>query len=172
MYRDKKDMRLGTWVCCSLATKNNEKESSKYIILLIWFYRRRKTWEIKCSVTYHNCKCGCDDVMGAIWTLLHGAPYSQSRFTCCFISNSSNSITLPYYSLKSYHFTETVQESLLPTICFVALLLNYSHKLLSWPLISIPLCEILQPISSLLCFHPLFRVPALSFSSWVNFTLC
>ena len=107
------------------------------------------------ATTYHTCSSGCDDVMrppvnstGELFITSHDS------LTICSASSSSNSIIFPYSSLNLYHLTGTVQESLLPIIHFISLLLSYSHNLLSWPLIPLPQCEILLPISSLPFFLP------------------
>ena len=106
-------------------------------------------------VTYHTCICGCDDVIKT-QTYLYGVSLASSHesFPRGSVSNSSNTITFPNCSLDLYHFTKTIQRSSSPAIHLITLLLNYSHILLSWPSILLPLCEILQPISFLLCFVP------------------
>jgi hypothetical protein len=107
------------------------------------------------AITCHTCTSGCNDVMKPPVNST-GEPFitSHDSLTICSASNSSKSIIFPYSSLNLYHLTGTVQESLLPIIHFITLLLSYSHNLLSWPLISLPQCEILLPFSSLLWFLP------------------
>ena len=109
----------------------------------------------KLGVTYHTYICGCDDVIKTA-TYPSGISFASSHesFPRCSVNNSSNSITSPNCSLDLYHFTKTVQGSSSPAIHLITLLLNYSHILLSWPSILLPLCEILQSISFLLCFIP------------------
>jgi hypothetical protein len=89
-------------------------------------------------------------------TYLNGFSLASSHesFPHCSLSNSLNSITFPNYSLDLYHLTKTVQRSSSPAIHLITSLLNYSHLLLSWTSLPLPLCKILQPIPFLLCFVP------------------
>ena len=123
-------------------------------ITTTWRWQEEQYMRWHPTFTYHTCTCGCDDVINPYLPFWYFLTSGHDSFTCCSNSNSSKTITFPYYSLDFYHLTKTVQESLPPAIYFITLLLKYSHNLLSWSLIIIPLPELLQEIFYLLCFQP------------------
>ena len=108
--------------------------------------------EQKISFTYHICICGCDDVIKTLPTLL-GLPLLPVKIHS-HIAPIATHPTLSPFLIAYWTFTTLIKLSKNLNLQPFVPLHCYSLNLLSWPLIILPLHEILQPIFSLLCFLP------------------